>query len=334
MPVTINDLAKSIKTGKFSPIYLLMGPESYFIDYLCNMINQYSLLDEEKELNLTILYGKDVNAEMIIQQSLRYPILAKRQVVIVKELQNMADDIDKLQKYAKHVQPTTVLVLCYKNGTIDKRKKIVNEISKVGIVYEAEKIKESLLPQFVQSYIRKNKFNIEDNALQLFIEHTGNDLTRIINELNKLFIASKNNLITTEDVISKIGLNKEYNVFELKDAIITKDILKANTIVNYIEEHAKTYPIQVILSILFNFFSNLMMSYYAPGRDQKSVSTFLNLKSEWQAKEYIKAMNNYSGKKVMEIINAIKNTDAKSKGFGSTNNNTHLLKELVYFIIH
>lgn len=331
---SINEIAKSIVGKKFSPIYLLMGPESYFIDYLCDLIGKYSMTDDEKELNMTTFYGKDVTAEQIMQQALRYPLMAERQVVFVKEMQGMEDDPEKLLKYVQRPQPSTVLVLCYKNGSIDKRKKIVAEINKTGIVFESEKMKDSMLPQFINSYCRGHKFAIDDDAATLMAEYIGSDLNRIANELQKLFLVAKGNRISADDVNKHIRISKEYNIFEFRDALSSKNIIKANKILNYLEEHNKTFPLQMILPNLFAFFSNLMMAYYAPQKDPKGVAQFLGLKSEWQAKEYIKAMGLYKGKKVMDIITEIKNADAKSKGFGGGVNTTHLLKELVFFILH
>lgn len=332
--LTVNEIAKSIVAGKLKPVYLLMGPEGYYIDYLCNLINKYSIKDEDKELNLTVFYGKDVTAEDIMNQALRYPIMAERQIVIVREMQNMEDDPEKLVRYVMHPQPATVLVLCYKNGSLDKRKKLVTEIAKTGVVFESEKLKDSNLGQFVASYCRGHKFSIEPDAVMMMVEYIGADLSRMSHELDKLFITSKNNTVTADDVNRHIGISKEYNVFEFRDAIMSKNILKANTILKYMEEHSKTYPIQMVLSVLFNFFSNLMLAYYAPQKDKKGISDFLGLKGEWRARDYINAMQLYTGRKVMNIITEIKNTDAKSKGYANGGDTTHLLKELVYFILH
>lgn len=332
--MTVNEIAREIVARKFSPVYLLMGPESFYIDYLCDLIAKYSMDEEDKELNMTTFYGKDVCADDIIQQALRYPIMAERQVVFVKEMQSMEDNPEKLVRYMQKPQPATVLVLCYKNGSIDKRKKIVSEINRIGIVFESAKIKDNMLPQFITAYCKGNGYAIDPNAAGLMAEYIGSDLNRIANELKKLFLTAKDKKITSDDVNKHIGVTREYSTYEFRDAISSKNIIKANTILNYMEEHTKTYPIQMILPNLFAFFSNLMLAYYSPSKDEKGIAQFLGLKNEWQAKEYIKAMSLYKGRKVMEIIEEIKNTDAKSKGFGSGGNTTHLLKELVYFILH
>lgn len=331
--LTVQEIAKSIVAGKISPVYLLMGQEAYYIDYLTELILKYAMPKEEKELNQTIMYGNDVNCDVIIKQSLRYPILSDRQIVVVKELQQMDDNLEDLIKYIDKPQKTTVLVLCYKNGTIDKRKKIVTEISKVGIVFESDRIKENALPQFILSYCRRSKFNIDQTAIQILVEYIGSDLSRMSHELDKLFITCRNNVIVKEDVINHIGVSKEYNLYEFRDAIISKNIGKANIILNYMENHPKAYPIQATLSSLFNFFSNLMLAYYAPAKDSKSVASFLNLKAEFMAKDYIKAMNVFTGRKVMNIINEIKKADAKSKGYKNING-SHLIKDLLFYILH
>lgn len=332
--MTVNEIAKDIVAGKFSPVYLLMGPESFYIDYLCDLIAKYSMSEEEKELNMTTFYGNDVSADDIIQQALRYPIMAERQVVFVKEMQSMEDSPDMLLGYMQKPQPATVLVLCHKNGSIDKRKKIVSEINRIGIVFESAKIKDNMLPQFVSSYCKGNGYTIDADAAALMAEYIGSDLNRIANELKKLFLIAKDKKITSDDVNKHIGVTREYNVYEFRDAISSKNIIKANTILKYMEEHSKSYPIQMILPNLFAFFSNLMLAYYSPSKDERTVAQFLGLKGDWQAREYIKAMSLYKGKKVMQIIEQIKNADAKSKGFGGGVNTTHLLKEVVYFILH
>lgn len=328
----LNDLVKSVRNKDFRPIYLLMGNESYYIDKMCELFENSILTDEEKDMNLTILYGRDIKADNIINEARRYPVMAKYNLVIVKELQGMEDDVDKLSNYVRHAPSTTILVLCYKNGNIDRRKKIVDEISKNGYVYVSDKLKETALPEFIHSYAKRHRINISDDATLLLAEFVGNDLSKLTNEIDKLSILTNGKPINRTDVIANIGMSKEYNVFELKDALLNKDIRKSNLIANYMEDNSKNYPMPAVLPILFSYFSNLMLAYYSPQKDPRSLCSFLNLKSEWQTKDYQKGMANFTGKKVMNIIDKIKDADARSKG--ASGSQEHILKDLVYFILH
>lgn len=331
--LSFDDIVKAVRAKDYSPIYLLMGDETYYIDRLDKLFESTVLTEDEREMNLTILYGRDVNAEAIINEARRYPVMgAARQLVIVRELQGMDDDIDKLLAYVRRPNPTALLVLCYMNGTIDRRKKIVDEIGRMGTVYVADKMKEAQLPTFIRTYTTRRKAKIDDDAAVLLAAHVGSDLNKIANELDKLLILTRGGTIDRATVAANIGMTKEFNSFELRDAIVSRDIRRANLIARYFEEHVKSCPLQPTLAFLFSYFSNLMLAYYAPQRDAKSVAAFLKLKSEWHARDYVRGMSAFTGRKVMQIIDAIKSADARSKGVGG--NNDHVLKELIYFILH
>lgn len=334
--MTYEDIAKDIKNGKFAPVYLLMGEEDYYIDRISDYIVEKALDENEREFNLTIMYGLDTDMASIVNNAKRYPMMSEHQVVVVKEAQNLRS-WDELSFYMQKPLESTILVFCYKHGILDKRKKIVAEIEKKGVVFESKKLKENMLPTFISTYMKRKKMEIEDKAAELMAEYVGNDLNRLAGELDKLIITmpKNKNRITPVEIERNIGISKDYNNFELKNALIAKDILKANKIVKYFNDNPKSNPIQPTLAILFNYFSNLMVAYYAPERTDNGVAAYLDLKSPWQAKEYIAGMKAYSGVKVMNIITQIRLCDARSKGIGNVSlTQGELLRELVYFILH
>ena len=211
------------------------------------------------------------------------------------------------------------------------------EIEKKGVVFESKKLKENMLPAFITTYLKRRKMEIEDKAAEMMADFVGNDLNRMAGELDRLIITmpAGKNRITPEEIERNIGISKDYNNFELKNALIARDTLKANKIVKYFNDNPKNNPIQPTLTILFNYFSNLMVAYYAPERSDNGVAAYLGLKSPWQAKEYLAGMKAYSGVKTMNIITQIRLCDAKSKGIGNVSlSQGELLRELVYFILH
>lgn len=334
--ITYEDIIKGVRNHDYKPVYFLMGEESYYIDKIADFIGDTVLKKNEKEFNQIIAYGNDVDIATIISTAKRYPMMSDYQVVIIKEFQNV-NNIDELSFYLQNPQPTTILVLCYKNGVIDKRKKLTADIQKVGILFDSKKMKDAQIPMFVSSYLKRKSIDIEPKAAELMAEFVGSDLSRLSSELEKLIISlSKNEKrITCDHIERNIGISKDYNNIELRNALIYKDVLKANKIVKYFNDNSKTNPIQLTLSMLFNFYSNLMLAYYAPVKNEQVIAQQLGLKFAWQAKDYLSAMNKYTGVKVMNIISDIRCCDASSKGIGGNSiSNGDLLKELVFKILH
>ncbi len=333
---TYEGIIRELQAKQYRPVYYLMGDEAFYIDKIADYIIDNVLNDTEKEFNQTILYGADVDAATIINAAKRYPMMSEYQVIVVKEAQavhNMEELVFYLQKPLK----STILVLCHKHGSLDKRKKLAAEIEKVGVLYESKKLKDAQLPAFIASYIKQKGFDIDQKATAMLAEFVGTDLSRLVGEMEKLIITSSKNStkITPEQIEKNIGISKDYNNFELRSALVEKDVLKANKIVKYFEENPKTNPIQMTLSLLFGFYSNLMMAYYAPEKSEQGIAAFLGLKSPWQAREYMAAMRKYSGIKTMQIISEIRTTDAKSKGVeNSSLSDGDLLRELVFKILH
>ena len=325
-----------MKNRIYKPVYYLMGEETYYIDKISEYIAQTVLTDEEKEFNLTVMYGADTEVATIINTAKRYPMMSEYQVVIVKEAQSVKK-MEELSFYLQKPLQSTILVLCHKHGTIDRRKKLAAEIEKVGVLFESKKIKDAQLPGFIASYLKRKSVDIEPKASEMMAEFVGTDLSRMAGELEKLVITLPQDTrrVTPEHIEKNIGISKDYNVYELRAALVAKDVLKANTIIHFFAQNPKANPIQQTLGGLFGFFSNLMLAYYAPEKTEQGIAAQLGLRSTWQAREYITAMRNYSGVKVMQIIGEIRYCDARSKGVGNSSlSDADLLRELIYKILH
>lgn len=334
--LTCDDILKELKAKQYRPIYYLMGEESYYIDLIADYIAANVLTETEKEFNSTVVYGADVDISTVINAAKRYPMMSEYQVVIVKESQAIKN-IEGLTFYLQKPLNSTILVMCHKHGTLDRRKKIAAEIEKKGLLFESKRIKETALPAFISSYLKRKGVDVEPKAGQMLADFIGTDLSRLTGELEKLIITlPKGQMrITPEQVEKNIGISKDYNNFELRSALIEKDVLKANKIIKFFEENPKANPIQMTLPLLFNFFSNLMLAYYAPDKSEQGIAAMLGLKTPWQARDYAAAMRKYNGVKTMQIIGDIRYADAKSKGIDSASmNDGDILRELVFNILH
>lgn len=333
---TCDDILKGLRERQYRPIYYLMGDEPYYIDLISDFIATHVLTDTEKEFNQTILYGADVDIATVVNTAKRYPMMSKYQVVIVKEAQAIRN-IEELSYYLQKPLESTILVICHKHGTLDRRKKLAAEVERNGILFEAKKMKEAQLPLFVASFMKQKRIDVEPKAAAMLAEFIGNDLSRLTGELEKLVITLPANQkrITPDQVEKNIGISKDYNNFELRSALVEKDVLKANRIIKYFEENPKTNPIQMTLSLLFGFFSNLMLAYYVPEKSEQGIAAMLGLKTPWQAREYMSAMRRYNGVKTMQIIGDIRYADAKSKGVNNPSmTDGDILRELIFKVLH
>ena len=334
---TYESILSDLSEGKFAPLYILMGEESYFIDKITDFIAQNALREEERDFNQTVCFGSDVSAAAVADMARRYPMMAERQVVIVKEAQNIKQ-WDQLEQYFEKPQPTTVLVIAYKNGTIDGRKKILTKAQNAGaVIFESKKLYERDLPVFIVDYLKRHQATIDQKSCQMIAEHIGSDLSRLTSELDKVCLSMPEDSrhITPEVVEEQIGVSKDFNGFEFRSAIANRDILKANQILKYFDSNPKSGGPFMLIPLLFNFFQNLMLAHYAPQKTDSGVAQFLDLRSAWGAKEYMTGLRNYSGMKTMQIIQKIRETDAKSKGLDNPNTPVgDLMKELVFFILH
>ena len=336
--VTFKSIMSDLKAQKYAPVYYLMGEEGYYIDQLSDYIAEHALAPEERDFNQTVLFGSDVTASQVADAARRYPMMAKRQVVIVKEAQNIKNT-DALEKYMTQPLKSTVLVICHKNGKIDGRKReYVKTIQQAGVLFESKKLSDRDLLPFIDDYLSQRQVSIDMKSTQLIAEAIGSDLSRLTSELDKLLISLPENdrRVTPQVVEDQIGVSKDFNGFELRAAIVNRDIYKANQIINYFDKNPKAGSIYSFLPLLFNFFQNLMLAYYCPQRQsQEAVAGWLEMRSPWAAKEYMTGMRNYTGRKVLEIISKLREIDAKSKGLDNANTPPgELMKELIYYILH
>ncbi len=336
--VTYDGIMHDLQTHKFFPVYYLMGDESYYIDKISNWIAENVLQPEERDFNQTVLFGSDVTASQIVDAAKRYPMMSEYQVLIVKEAQNVRNT-EPLEKYFKAPMPSTILVMCHKNGTIDGRKReYVKAIQQVGILFESKKLRDRDLPAFIEGYLQAKNVSIDPKSTQLIADSIGSDLSRLVGELDKVLLSlpEEDRRVTPQVVEDQIGVSKDFNGYELRDAIVNRNIFKANQIVKYFDENPKAGSIYSFLPLLFNYFQNLMIAYYCPQKNsQDGVAQWLDLGKGWLAKDYMIGLRNYSGMKVMQIIGKIREIDAKSKGLDNPNTPPgELMKELIFFILH
>ncbi|MBO5665664.1 MAG: DNA polymerase III subunit delta [Bacteroidaceae bacterium] len=333
---TYESIMSELRSGVYRPVYYLMGEEGYFTDKITDYIIENALTEVERDFNLTVFYGLETDIDTVINTAKRFPMMAERQVVIVKEAQALKN-IDNLIYYLQNPQPTTVLVFAHKNGSLDKRKKVATEVDRNGVVLDTKKFREDHLPSFISSYLKEKGLTADPKSVLMLRESIGADLARIAGEIDKLSISLPQDAtaITPELVEEHIGISKEYNNFELQNAIVNKDVYKANKIINYFAQNPKKNPIQMTLALLFSFFSNLMMCYYAPEKTERGVAEFLGLKSSWGVGDYLKAMRNYRAMHVMEVLHLIRLADAQSKGAeGAALPDGEIMRELLYKIMH
>lgn len=335
--ISYESIMKDLKARKFSPVYVLMGDESFYIDKLCDYISENVLKQEERDFNQSVVYGSDVTAAQIADLCKGYPMMAEYRVVVVKEAQNLKN-WEALERYVEKPVKTTILVLCHKNGSFDRRKKMIPLVEKVGVVFESKKLYDRNLPGFIETYLKVRKATIEPKATQMIADHVGADLHRLTSELDKLLISlsESDRRVTPALVEKEIGVSKDFNAFELRSAIINRDVFKANQIINYFDSNPKSGSLFAILPLLFNYFQNLMIAYYAPNkRSENELAKFLDLRGTWAVRDYMAGMRNYSGVKVMAIIDKMKEVDAKSKGLDNPFTSAgELMKELIFFILH
>jgi DNA polymerase III subunit delta len=330
----INDIVSDIKRKNIKPIYFLMGEEPYYIDQISDFIEKNILDESEKGFNQQVMYGRDVTIEDIISAAKRYPIMAERQVIIVKEAQDLSRNIENLVFYAENPQPSTVLVFNYKYKTLDKRKKLHKVISKSGLIFESKKLYENQVSDWIRRVLSGKKYQIEPKAALMLIEFLGTDLSKISNELNKLMlILSEGSIINDKHIEENIGISKDFNNFELRKAVGEKNTLRANRIINYFSENSKNNPLVVTISLLNTFFTQLFFFHGLLDKSKKSVALALGI-NPYFVDEYFLAARNYPIQKVTSIISFLRDADVKSKGVGANQSQEDILKELLFKILH
>jgi DNA polymerase-3 subunit delta len=331
----VRQLVTDIKNGKLHPIYFLMGEEPYYIDKISKYIETNVLSEEEKGFNQMVLYGRDVSIEDVVGQAKRYPMMAEHQVVIVKEAQDLSRTIEKLVDYAEQPQPSTILVINYKYKTIDKRKKLYKTLKSKAVIFESKKLYDNQVGDWIRRVLSGQNYTISPKAAQMLAEFLGTDLSKISNELDKLkIILPEGTQITPEHIEQNIGISKDYNNFELQKAVGARDILKANQIIKYFGDNPKDNPMVVTVSLLYSFFSKLLLLHGLHDKSPRSVSSALKI-NPYFANEYIVAARNYPMKQVSAIIATLREFDVKSKGVGANAiGQGDLLKEMMVRIMN
>ena len=352
----VNQILTDLKRKIFKPVYFLSGEEAYYIDLISDYIEKNALDESEQEFNQTILYGKDVDMETILSAAKRFPMMSEHQVVIVKEAQNLkelgkssgGDDEEDdapakksgsssnaLAAYLQQPQTSTILVFCYKYKTLDKRSTTYKSLQKNHVFLETKKLYYNQLPEWITTFVQEKKFKIGVKASFLLSEFLGNDLSKITNEVEKLFINLKEgDEITAELVMDNIGISKEFNIFELQDALAKKDILKANRIINYFSANEKEHPAVMTLSSLYGYYSKILLYHFSPDKSKFAAAQALGV-NPFFVDGYAKAAQNYGTAKLKAIFGYLKEYDLKTKGVDNAGvNNGELMKEMIFKILH
>ncbi|MBR1630834.1 MAG: DNA polymerase III subunit delta [Paludibacteraceae bacterium] len=332
---TYHSILKNIKQGQIAPFYLLYGEETYYIDLISKHIQEELLDESAREFDLTIVYGKDLpSITPVIETARQFPMMGQRQVVVVREAQ-LIKDWSGLEAYAKHPQPTTVLCICYKYGKPDMRRAAFKEIAARGVSGMFQKLKDYEVAPWILTYARQHQVEMTSGTPELLAEYLGSDLQRIVNEMDKLIVGMPpgQHKITPELIERNIGISKDYNVFELQDALIQGDVLRCNRIIRYFDDNPKQNPLESILGSLFFFFSNLMIYHYINDKRENNVSQILGINPN-QVKNYAAAARRFNQWKTLHTITWLTEADARKKGLDYTNGSVGILQELVYKILH
>jgi DNA polymerase-3 subunit delta len=327
-------ILNELKDRQYKPVYFLMGEETFFIDEVSSYINDHILSETEKEFDQTVVYGKDTDVSAVVGMAKRFPMMSPNQVVIVREAQTLKN-IESLEAYIKNPQPSTLLVIEYKYKKIDKRKAFYKALKKHAVLLESDKMYDNKIPGWIEDYTMDHGYKIGPKSAALIAESLGNDLTKISNELQKVFINIKKGDTINEEIIeNNIGISKDFNVFELQTAITRKDVLKANQIVKYFADNPKEHPFVVTITVLYNFFSKVLMTHYSENKEPRSLASTLGV-NPFFVKDYIAASKNYRPAKVVKIISHLRIYDLRFKGVDNLSTTEgELLKELMFKILH
>ena len=330
----INQIVSDIKNGNIKPIYFLMGEEPYYIDKISDYIEDTILDESEKGFNQTVMYGRDVAIEDIVGAAKRFPMMADKQVIIVKEAQDLSRTIEKLTSYAENPQPSTVLVLNYKYKKLDKRKKLYKAVQKIGLIYESKRLYENQVADWIRRVLGGKKYQVEPKAAQMLVEFLGTDLSKINNELEKLItILPQGSIITPEHIEDNIGISKDFNNFELRKAVGEKNVLKANQIIQYFAQNPKNNPLVMTISLLNSFFTQVLIYHGLQNKSRDLVAKALGIRPFFVV-DYVTAAKNFPMRKVAQIIALLRDSDVKSKGVGASQSSEDILKELLFKILH
>lgn len=332
--MTFEDIIDKLDKKIYYPFYFLFGEEPFYIDEIVDYIEKKVLTETEKEFNQAVIYGNDVDVKQVIDYCRRYPMMSNYQVVIVKEAQEL-EKIEELQPYLEKPLNSTILVIAYKYKKIDRRKSFAKVIEKHGVLFESQKVYDSKIPEWITQYLKKAGYSVTLKATMLLTEFLGNDLSKIRNELEKLRInLPTGTTINEEHIEYYIGISKEFNIFELHNALGKRDIVKSNQIINYFADNSKQHPLVVTITMLYNFFLKLLIYHQLTDKSRNNAASALDV-SPYFIKDYEVAARHYSFDKLVQIIEILRDYDLRSKGVNNQSvNEGELLKEMVYKILH
>ena len=331
---------RDIQAGSLKPVYLLHGEEPYFIDEIAKALETHVVEESMRDFNQTVVYGRDSNVDQVLEAARRFPMMAERQLVLMREAQDWPawrkkEDMAKLEAYAESPVASTVLVFCFKNKKADGRLKAVKAISKAGVLFLSEKVRDYKLSEWISSYVRDTGLNISPQAAQILAEYLGNDLKKVVNELTKLSIVlPKGTAIEPEHIEKHIGISKDYNVFELQRALGSRDLARAQRITEFFAANPKDHPVAMIMPVLNSFFSKIYAYHGLKDRSGPAAARALRC-APFAVKQYAEAARNFPMDKVGRIFGYLREADRKSKGQGNaTTPDAFLLKEAVFKILH
>jgi len=329
-----HQIIKDLRSKSYKPIYLLCGEEEFFIDQISDYIEQHLLGEGEKEFNQTILYGLDTDVLAVEAEAKRYPMMSPYNLVMVKEAQNLKK-IEALASYANNPSPTTILVLAHKHKKADGRSAFTKAVKKHGVYFESKKLYDNQLAPWIEQYVQDRSFSISPKASLLLVEFLGASLSKVSNELDKLMINLKEgDTIDPKLIEENIGISKDYNVFELNNALGVRDVVKANQIINYFGQNEKTHPLPMVLPSLYRYFSQLLLFHTVKDKPNREIASKLGI-NPYFIKDFQTASRQYSIKKIAKIIAGLRKADLQSKGIGSSSMSNHeILQELIFLIIH
>lgn len=332
--MTFEQIIADLKNKVYHPVYFLTGEESFFIDEISDYIAEHVLDEAEKGFNQTILYGRDIDVDGIIAEAKRFPMMSNHQVVIIKEAQTIKN-IENLAPYIERPLKSTILVICYKYKKLDGRKKFSKDVARSGVLFESKKLYENRVQAWITNHLQARGYKIVPRALVMLTEYLGTDLGTIANELEKLMVnVPKGTEIDADHVESNIGISKEFNRFELTKALGSKNVVKANQIIQYFASNPSSNPVVLTLSALFSYFSKIILYHRLPDKSRNNVASMLRI-NPFFVGEYEVAARNYHPQKLAQVINELRTYDMRSKGVENvTTSGDELVKELVYKILH
>lgn len=329
-----DQILSDIHKKNFAPVYFLTGDEPYFIDMISDTIENEALVEADRAFNQIVLYGRDVDVETIANHARSFPMMGERMVVIVKEAQDVKN-LEEFEKYLDTIPETTLLVFAYKYKKFDKRKTLAKKIDKKGVWFESKKLYDSNIPGWIQNYLKGEGYSITPKATQMLADYLGTDLHKIANELKKLIIAlPKKKSIDDADVERNIGISKDYNGFELQNAIGSRDVLKANRIVNYFGDNGKDNPLLVTVITLYGYFTKLFKLHTTQDKSQGNLASVLGV-NPFFVKDYLAAARNYPPATCIRCISILREFDLKSKGYESGDvSEKDLYREMIFKLMH